>query len=454
MAKVVEAARAKRGVPSANAASKAVAMLKDVRARIKDDQPRFAEEIAQEMFDKQRADDATIAAAAEMADYYFKKVMAEPRDKWMNRMVEAYPQHPKTQATLLSQVAAEQGQRNYDRVAAVSDTGIRLFPGAAWKFFGARIEAFNAAQNQKGAAEFAGKYLGERISTEVEALSLLQRYQTAANLSDPKTKGDQWMEAARRLAGTRGEVYCVLRAYYEYTPGGSHKHPEQTKPLARALRMQQIDGEIRWSYEFVECTVLASQGQGVAAAKLAAETLGGQTNVRDLYARLSYSGLAGAMGKEKKPEEASNLAKKIKEACPSAEDQLAADWLEGGAYDSAEKDALAAKKYLEVLDKHPHPAMISPLVASVQKALGNTPEMHSVSQKLVKEFGGAQDVVPSILLTEGLSYLNQRQMAGVSKIRGMLSEKYAASMEREKLEDTVQNTLNPPPKKPPAEKKP
>lgn len=51
------------------------------------------------------------------------------------------------------------------------------------------------------------------------------------------------------------------------------------------------------------------------------------------------------------------MAKKIKEVCPSIEDQMAADWFEGAAFDRADKDVAAAKKYLEILDKHPYPAL-------------------------------------------------------------------------------------------------
>ncbi|MCK4601476.1 MAG: tetratricopeptide repeat protein, partial [Phycisphaerae bacterium] len=100
--------------PNAEAAK----LLKDLRIRIRDQQDLWVEEIGEKMFSRHRNDAATLQAVSMIADYYFKKVMPEQRDKWMARMISTYPRHILTEQVLNKQITAEKASRRYDRLAA------------------------------------------------------------------------------------------------------------------------------------------------------------------------------------------------------------------------------------------------------------------------------------------------------------------------------------------------
>lgn len=448
---VVEDARKKRRVPAKDPSSPAAAMLKTLDAHLKEGKERMADEVATEMWEKHKDDAHTIEAMSKISDYYYKKVLAEPRDKWANRMIEAYPQHPLTHGVFNNQINAEVGQRNYDRVGAIIDSAATRFPGAVEQWEDQRVSAFLAKQDPNGATAYLRRLYAKRLEAgDPLILDRIHAKQTQPIRNiDEKAAGDEWAALAKKLAGTPAEPYCLLRAYlhyYERVYSSRDKKDIQWEPAlaaVRALRAQTTDPEVAWQTGFTEANILAWKLDSAGAARAVSEQLK-EGKQRDLSLRLDMARMGAALGKLPKPEDGAALAKKIAGICVTPRDAVATLLLQASVWNSAQKPATASPLYLGMVYGNPNPATMFPFLRL--GLAGLTPQQYNAEvAKFMKEAPNAQDVIPELLFKWYHDVKDSQPAA-----RKMLVEKYPTSEARDTLQDQIEAAQKPkpaPPKK-------
>lgn len=446
-AKAIDAARQKWKIPTSDPTSKALPLLEQLKTRLKADETRHAEELGEEMFSKYPQDAATIEAVKTLCDYYFAKVLVEPRDKWMARMVEKYPNHPLTQAVLANQITAEAAAQQNDRMAKALDTLFANFPAnlGSRHWTDKRFGCYDTAKDLAGKESFAHRVYQDRAAAgELEALSSLMSFVEKPGDENLKANGDLWLAKAKEFSGTRVELYCMERAWtcfygfpFLYRRNTADIDWAKAKTIADYLRKQTLDPEIPWRLKFIDANFAAEQGQGTAAVKALDEALKEKTCMRDLSYRLDFLNLGRAMEKAS-PADGQALIKRLKKDTISDRDEHLLLAMQGGLHYAAKEFAAAADLYLKFIEKQRYPAQYNYFFKAAVDCLAQakSPRIGAEFDKYIKSITRVQDLVPEVMYQQGAFYVGAKDGAAMN-VRKLLDSKYPASMARDKMDQAM-----------------
>jgi hypothetical protein len=450
---VENAARKEFEIPRVNPVSPAFALLNRLKLRLQDDQVRHAEEIGEKLWSEHREDAATIRAVKLLADYYFEKVLPEPRDKWIARMVDVYHDHPLTESVLANQITAEGAARRYDRQARAIDKAIERFPSSemARHSYRKRFRCFSAENDEEGALAFARKVYGPGAEAgDMHDLKELAEHELGRD-SDYKERGDYWMDKAEKLEGLRQRARCLNEALEHYfirpayhSRGRDEPYVEQSLKVIKLLQEQELNAVIRWKLAFADAALLAHQGKVEEAEKALAERLG-EAKVRDLSLRMDLPGLGAAYGEAAKAKSdagklkaGQELARRLRKQCPSYRDQGSIELMLASMYASADQDAQAARHLLALVHEHPRPARMSHYAdrAFYHLRRGAPGQYPPELEKYLREVARVPELVPDKLYDLGRFLLGKRSSA-VMQVHRRLVQQWPASSYRDKLEEEI-----------------
>ncbi len=450
LAKVLEDARTAWKVPAVDPNSKAAGMLAKLKTRLDDDQVRHAEEIGEEIFAKHRADASTIKAVRMLADYYYKKVLPEPRDKWMNRMIGTYPHHPLTELVLRNRITAERASRQYDRLAKAVDTLLKNFPGTGIDstLYSTRLSCYDAVKDSAGKVVFARRCYGNRADDgDLDALYYLARQELAGYDRDKDNKniGDYWLARARKLSDRCSQLYCLARAWDAYY-GRYYYHYRLLENIRKSgadtvitmMRNQEMDPKLRWQMAFSDINLLAHCDDGAAALKALNQRLNEKNSWRDLSLRLDMEGLGTALGRRKLKKDALALAARLRKVCFTRRDKLAIELMLAKMHEARENFAGAARQYLKVVDGYPLPARMYPFFKSAIRMLGEAKSQRFATemQKYIAKVSRVQELAPKLMARLGRQYIGVRNGAA-RRLYKKLQKDYPASAARDRLGEAL-----------------
>jgi len=361
--------------PDPDPNSEPVKLLAELKDRIKDNQVRHMEEIGERIFSKHRDTHEAVEALKLLADYYFKKVIAKPRDAWTRRMIQAYPRHPDTQKVLATHVQSMRASRLYHQMGDALDLFKRRFPTARppFSWYGYRMEAYSAIKNVRGPAALvlkARKALAARAHTgNFAAIQALARFEipklAAEEGMDPNSAqiGGYWMKLAKKHQGTRTELHCLWAAYNAYfTYPWAHRsrgkvvlEDEALDALAR-LQTQTMDPEVRWNLRFADVGVFLAQWKVEEALRRLKRKFKNGEKVRDVRLRFNFAHMGQAIARDKKVlADGLEYAGELRKICFTQADQNAIAVMEAEAWYYAGAKAKTMKFYLDRALKDPWP---------------------------------------------------------------------------------------------------
>ncbi|HUU59996.1 MAG TPA: hypothetical protein VMZ50_10655 [Phycisphaerae bacterium] len=454
-APLLKEAEEKYKIFAPNPEGEAAKLLKALQGRMKDEQERHMEEVAQEILSKHRDTHEAVEAVKLMADYYFRKVLPAPRDQWMNRMIQTYPRHPETERILITQVQALRAGKRYDDMAAALDLVKERFPAAGLPFswFYYREECYQAAKDRRGGLDLARKYF--RSSAEqgnLHALQELFRRELPYGDEEITTEqfGDFWMQWAKEFKGTRAELYCLREAVESYyTRPHLHRHLKReiltdvALAIVKQLQEQQIDPEVRWNAEFMDVNILAEQKQPKRAGELLEQRIANRKKVRDLGTRLKFSALGQAFGEDAKvARQGLALAKRLSRVCFTSQDLSGIEYLQAQVYFLNQAYAKAEGHYLSAVRLSPWPIRAyGSFRGALESARRISPaRMLATADRYIAQINQCQGIVPRILLDVGVHGLGSQHPA-FAAVRKRLSRQYPASDSRGQLEKRLADWL-------------
>lgn len=443
-AKIITEARERWKVPLPNPTSKAFPMLNQLRLRLKEDQLRHAEEIVEEMFTQFRDDPSTIDAINLFAEYCFAKVLVEPRDKWLARMVENYATHPVAQAVLSRQIAAQLADQQYDALAKSVEMAMTRFPGAGavttWQSY--RLRCYEAVQDAGGKYLYAKSVYGPRADAgEIGAMQELGRYELEKYTgTDFVPRGTYWLEQADTHPGTRAELWCLSQAitWLYILPVRHYGTPgdwEHAYPVRARLAKQTLDPELAWQHTMMDVTMLAEQDKPADALKALDGYLKDKTTVLDLNVRVKLASLGRSLGKANMGNEGVALVKRLEKLCLTQLDQRAILQMQAAMYYAAKRPADAAGFYLTLVEKSraPMEEYGSFLVGIQYLAEAASPRYPQEIERYLKRIERVQEVVPGLLYRLGAYYAGAKNPAAM-QVWNRLNTRYPASAARDQLE--------------------
>lgn len=439
---VVEDMRTRYKVPANDPSSSANGLLKDLQEHIKADEVRFIEEIGESMAAKYPADASTIEAMRLIVNYYFQKVLDVPRDKWVNRMIQAYPRHPGTFWAMQTEAQAYSAAKKYRELAALLDQMNTRFPGMAeqWSWYPLRLQCFDAAKDLAGRAAFVKKYY--QADLKAGAMTAVDEM-VNSQISDPndsKKNGDLWMEQASALAGTRGELYCLGRAWetYYWTPA---RQGELHRPVCwhegletiRAMQDQKLDPEMKWLMEFGAVHLLSDMHNAGAALDELDNRLTAK-KYRDITDRLNMMHIV-MWGIKDSNDAARGLAigLKLQKLCYTEKDETDLAYYLGGVCDSLHQHSqgmiYCAKPFQDCL----WPALLWDQLHKTLDMCDDVSQYCLVADQYIAKLPQAQEMAAQLLLMEAQFAWHKTQMLP-SAIKLKIINNYPASDARGQLE--------------------
>jgi hypothetical protein len=425
-------AREKYGIPLPKPEGPAAKLLEQLNTRLKDDQVRHAEEIGEELFTKHKAAAATIEGLKALVDYYFKKVLPVPRDKWMKRMIEAYTHHPLTYAVLRTQVAAAEAAKREDAALAARRALLERFPAAVGYEEQLRHMKPDAERQEALARERWG---GGAARGDVRSMERLARYSEEARDKGEKGLGDFWAAQAKRFAGTKVEITCLRRALGHYNH--PHRPPiwDEAAKTIEALRKQTLDPALRWRMEFADVNLLIRKRDAKAAFEALDARITGKRTYRDLSRRLDVASLGAVLATEDYARKGLDLAAKLRRCCFTTRDADAIDLMLAVLHKAVKDLPGAAGHYLSIVYRGPWPARRRAFLSDALKCLERAPAAYTAAvNKYVGAVGRAQDLIPPLLAALGSYYLKHGNAGAAAGVRGRLASSYLASRALDRLD--------------------
>ncbi len=438
---VLDAAREQYRIPVANPTSKAFVLLNQLKIRLKDDQVRHAEEIGEEMFGKHPDDASTTEGVKLLADYYFKKVLAEPRDKWMERMIRTYPFHPLTQAVLANKVTSTGAARLYKEQAGAVDRMTERFPRVSPSYYGRRLRLYDIAHDSAGKLEFVKRVKSPAAAAgDVSAIAELARYELAG-MEKYKEIGDAWVAKAKPFGTSAAGLYCLYRAWsaYYYTPWRHGRRDEvawaEGLAVMKQLRDQPLYPEWTWRLAFGEVNMLAHQHKAQAMLAALKARLGKRPRWRDVSLRLDLSAVGWALGAEKMTEQGKALARQLRGLCFTRRDAGAIELMLAAMHGAQKDYEAAATHYMNIVNASPFPARMYPYFSSAAGSLrqAGSKRYPNLVEAYMRKIGRTQELVPGLLYQLGVYYFSTRGPAAVAA-RNRLAARYPCSIARDNLE--------------------
>jgi hypothetical protein len=450
---LVAAARRAYGIHEP-AGGKAADLLEQLKKRLKDDQVRHMEEIGEKLFTAHRETAEAVEAVRLLGEYYFKKVLPEPRDRWMDRMIDAYPRHPQTQAVLALRVRGLRAGRRYQQVGEALDLLHERFPTAHLPFnwFHYRLSAYRAVKDERGRVALIRKRYGPQAERG-NTYALRRIAELELDWRDEQTTtaqvGGFWMDWAKKLKGTRAELFCLheaVNAYYatpKRHPGlGKEPLPDKALEVIKVLQTQPLDPEVRWNMAFADINILADLGRGGEALSRLKERIGERQRIRDLHQRLNLGRLAEAFGTDAEvAREGLSYFQQLGRLCFTSGDRQALASAEARLYYEAGAYAQARDKYMGLVTSSPWPVRAyGSYRAAFRAARRISPHAaRAVADRYVSLIARCQDVLPDVLYELGREMMGSRP--ALAAVRRMLADRYPASSPRGKLEQEIRRRL-------------
>lgn len=444
LAAVLEEANKKFNIPALDANGPAGQMLAQLKDRIKEEQVRHMEEIGKDMLEKYPQDAATIQAVNLLADYYFDKLLAGPRDQWMGVMMTNYPRHPLTQAVMLRQITAFKAAKEYQPyLQAVGEYEKRFASAIPGNWYWDRIEAYDGMKDTEGKLAFVRKVHGRGADAgDVGSINELSIHEAASLGGDSNRLGAYWMDRAKKCEGTRGQLYCWYRAYEAcfYAPAiqkfqNREVMPKEAMDALGPLQDQKLDPEIRWYLEFADIAVLASKPDAKAVADALGKRLTAKT-YRDLSLRLNMDMVASAFTDAKVAPAGLTLADKIAKLCYTDRDDAQCNSMMVVMLQAIKNTAKAVECYRKTIDDAAWPAQAYNSLVQCMK-IADAAQLPTLANAYIARIANAQDVVPRVLLEQANAYMakgKDKASPEVSAIRQHLAQNYPASESRGALE--------------------
>ncbi|MCK5113389.1 MAG: hypothetical protein KAR11_01350 [Phycisphaerae bacterium] len=334
---VVDAARKQYNIPVADPDGKAAKLYNEFQARLSDNKVRHMEEIVEDMYNQHRNDAYTILAISEIVDYFYKKVLHDKRDKWVNIMLKAYPYNPLTETVLNLQINSTHGSKVFDRLRIFANAAMSHFPGStsAPRWFSYRVKCFDGLKNKSaGNTEYMRQkmnyvcgQLNKRVqSGEIAAIVLLGTYYT--DLKSGKTYTEKcayWLGVGENWKNKYQGVVCSDKAfYYAYRLPTIHWHWNKVDFVGAAkaavlLRKQTHNPELKWKMEFEDINMYIQSKTPEGAQKGLVELRkrlksGRYPKISD---RLDLPNLGLAIGQHKLMSQGRRIVPKLKKFCKS-----------------------------------------------------------------------------------------------------------------------------------------
>lgn len=443
---LLEEMEKKYNIPKLDANSAPGLLLKTLKDRIKEEQVRFMEEVGKEMIEKYPQDAATIQGVKLLADYYFDKLLPEPRDRWTNLMISNYPRHPLTQAVMASQIKALKAAKQYQQFIQAVDEFDKRFPtsGLSGQWAWDKFEAYDGAKDAEGKMAWARKWWGAAADAgDAEAIFRLGDRELAAVPADSNSIGLFWMEKAKKYEGQRAQLYCWYRAYDAYflQPAFTVRQNREVMSaealeVLQKLSEQKIDPEIRWYLEFADITVAAVKGDAKAVHEAATKRLTAK-KYRGLSLRVNMGAIATAFNADPKLVPAGmEIAQKMEKVCYTDRDTTEINAMMGAMYLAVKNNAKAVECYRKTLEDAAWPAQVYPNFVQALKA-ADLPQVPTLVNMYLAKIANVQELYPKVLWDEA-EYLmakgKDKSMSEIMAIRQKLAQSYPASEARGKLE--------------------
>lgn len=443
--KLLDETRQKYKVPAAEPNSPSALLLKQLRDRIKEDQVRHMEELAQEMVSKYPDDASTIDGIKAMVDYYYSKVLVEPRDKWVNVMVANYPRHPLTQAAVQRQIAAMDAASQYERLSALLDIVEKQFPGAiytmpAWAHL--RLSCYDAAKDANARVAFIEAFYRDALAKgDITAMNHL----VGSRLPDPnanRARGDLWMEMGKPFDGTRAGVYCTAQAFFNYY---WCIHTDN-RPLERCwkegletchqLQEQKIDPELRSNVEFADVLLLEDQRDANASLSVLNKKLTAKS-YRDLSYRLRFDVLAETLRDSKSAGAWYVAAKGMmdKKQVYTDRDMDALVRFLGELCAANKEEPTAIAYFLKAADDIPWPVAGYWNVIRAMELCDDVSKISEMAEAFIKKVPKAQDFVPRMLQKEAELFM--KHTGPTAMVAARLAKEYPVSEARGAIEGAL-----------------
>lgn len=433
-----------------NAGDKAVAaakLLVQLNARLKDEQMRFAEEIADEMFQKYPDTAATVDAVGQMVDYYFRQVMVEPRDKWMERAINAWPMHPKAEEVLYKRTVTEAADATYDKLTKDVELALRRFPTSQYReqWLGYRIKCYEVAKDLAGKADQIVRenlWLASSGNLDAIARVVQARLSVDAEVTEEKT-GATWEEWAGKFAGTHLSLNCLSQAYATYA-GARPPLLEKATAVSTQLRAQTIDPGVAVTHQFTDIQLLLLAKKDAEALAAATQRLHATTRPQwRLLAgagssRFYLTNLVPAFVATDRLAEVKTLGEKLAKVYALDDDKEAAAWLALCSYTHS-KDLKEKAKAVEPLLKIARSRVPTDLgytyYMSAAQCAGAARYV-DVLQQAMRAMPNAKHLLPRILLDLGTFQLSQGLGKGTI-VQSQLASGYPSSASRDALDSKV-----------------
>lgn len=445
---VLAEARKQFVIPVEDPKSPAKKQYDELQQRIKANQTRHMEEIGRELLDAHPKDPWTIKTLHDLVNYYYQKVLIEPRDRWVAAMMENYPRHPLTQAVVDRQIKAVGGAKNFSELARLTEWAMQQFPGAnRWDgWMNSRMESFTATKDYPGASQYGRDAFGPRAAAgELAAIAKMIEYDNAGlEQTDMKSRGNRWRQEAKQWKGKPQELYCLRNAFHEYyvTPVSRWWWDKicfnEAAETAQELNKSKFDPELAWRLEFEPVNMRIQSGDAVAAARQAMKTIKEVKDTFQIAQRLDLYNLGWTLGKAKLSGKAQRLLIALKNRCKLPSDQYAFKVMLGNLFEAEGKHDLAAKFYLMAGDDLDWPIDAWPLVNEAGSGLRRDP-YSAAMMRYAGSIKSAQDLVPRIL-----SAVARRNLGSVTRrakalaLVKLLRSKYASSGYRGQVEAALQ----------------
>lgn len=438
----LDALRTKYLIKDPVADSEPAKLLAQLKMRMADDQMRFAEEIAEELFTKHTEAAETMDALKLMVDYYFKQVMPEPRDKWMGRMISTYEYHPDTEQVINQRCVASQAAAEYDQVAQDTELAIQRFPASQYRgnWVSYRIKAYEAAKDMQGKYKLMEKEYGPRIrSGNIYSLQLLINAIPIAEGEDAGAKrAAAWMGWADKFGEVHPALSCLAQARSAFE---SLKVWDKAHIASNRLRTQKIDPAVAQAYEFddIDLYIAAQDHEKVVAA---AARLPQQPKPRFRSGRRFSLGSVGtSFGKLKRIGPGKSLAARLQKLYDAPEDINGVDYFMASMFvaanDTYGPTPEAGKHYLNIVERTMPPDIAYRVFTS---ALYHHPENLDPVRMIddyLKLIPRAHHLRPDLIKRQGEYYIAQKSNKALAT-QGALTRGYPASKARDEFDDRIE----------------